>query len=554
MAIETSSSIIDDAPPRPFSIPIFRNVWAASMASNFGGLIQGVGAAWLMLSLGGTATEVALVQASVTLPIMVMSLLSGAIADNHDRRKIMLYAQSFMLVCSAALAFAAWREMLTPLSLLLFTFLIGCGTAMNGPAWQALVGDMVPRGTLPAAVAMNSMGFNIARSAGPAAGGVIVAAAGAFAAFAINALSYIPLIIVLALWRSPASQSNLPRENIGSAMLAGLRYVSASPAIIRVILRAALFGLGAAAVPALMPLVARHLVAGDATVFGILSGVFGVGAVAGALGTARLRRTQPAERLIRGAMLLVGAGTLIVALSRSMPPVMAGLFLAGMGWVAALSSFNVSVQMNAPRWVVGRALSLYQMGTFGAMAAGSWLAGSIAQHGSIAQSLFISAGIMAAGILLGFLYPIARDDALNLDPANRWHEPDLALAIEPRSGPVVVTVEYRIAEADQLAFLGIMAERRRIRRRDGALHWRLLRDLGDPEIWVEHYDVPSWTDYVRHNLRRTVADTDNFAAIRALHRGSWPPPIRRMLGREPGRQAVDPLPEREAMTDPARSS
>ncbi len=554
MTTETASPVADPAPPRPFSIPIFRNVWFASMASNFGGLVQGVGAAWLMLSLGGTATQVALVQASVTLPIMVMSLFAGAIADSHDRRSIMLYAQSFMLVCSALLAFAAWRGMLSPVSLLMFTFLIGCGTAMNGPAWQALVGDMVPRATLPAAVTMNSMGFNIARSVGPALGGIIVAVAGSFAAFAFNALSYIPLIAVLARWRAPQNGSNLPRETVGAAMLAGVRYVSASPAIMRVILRAALFGLGAAAVPSLLPLVSRHLVAGDATIFGLLSGTFGAGAVLGAYGASRLRRTQNAERLIRAAILLVAVGTAIVAASRILPVTMLGLFLAGMGWVAALSSFNVSVQMNAPRWVVGRALSLYQMGTFGAMAVGSWLAGAIAQHGSIALALYVATAIMAAGLIAALLFPVAPDEALNLDLSNHWHEPDLAVAIEPRSGPVVITVEYHIAEANQLAFLAAMNERRRIRRRDGARHWRLLRDLGDPELWVERYDVPSWTDYVRHNMRRTVADTDNFAAIRALHEGSWPPPIHRMLEREPGRQAVDPLPDREAMTDPARSS
>ena len=243
-------------PPSAFRHAIFRQVWVASLFSNFGALVQAVGAAWLMTTLSSSPQQVALVQASTTLPIMLLSLWAGAVADNHDRRLVMLGAQCFMLLVSITLAVCAWFGVLTPWLLLGFTFLIGCGGAFNNPAWQASVGDMVPRSVLPNAVALNSMGFNIARSVGPAIGGAIVAAAGAAAAFVLNAFTYVGLIVVLLRWRPERAPRRLPRERTGIAMSAGLRYVAMSPDLRLVMLRAALFGVAASAVPALMPLIA----------------------------------------------------------------------------------------------------------------------------------------------------------------------------------------------------------------------------------------------------------------------------------------------------------
>ena len=246
----------------PMRYPVFRSVWIASLVSNFGALIQSVGASWLMISIAQSADMVALVQASIALPIMLLSLVAGALADNRDRRVVMLGAQCFMLVVSVVLAACASAGWITPWLLLLFTFLIGCGAAFSAPAWQASVGDMVPRTELPGAVALNSLGFNIARSVGPAIGGAIVAAAGAAAAFAVNAASYVALIVVLARWRPVRAAEILPRESLGVAMAAGIRYVSMSPAIRTVLLRSAIFGTGASGLLALMPLVAKDLLGG----------------------------------------------------------------------------------------------------------------------------------------------------------------------------------------------------------------------------------------------------------------------------------------------------
>src|SRR4029453_5238906 len=281
----------------PFSYPVFRSIWIASLLSNFGSLIQSVGASWMMLSIAASPDMVALVQASTALPIMLLSLVAGAMADNMDRRRVMVFAQIFMLVVSVVLALCAWTGLVGPWTLLVFTFAIGCGAAFFAPAWQASVGDMVPRPEVPGAVALNSMGFNIARSVGPAIGGAIVAAAGAAAAFGVNAASYIALLIVLARWQRPPRTAALPSETLGIAMAAGIRYVAMSPPIRTVLLRAAVFGFGASSILALLPLVAKHLVAGGPLTYGLLLGAFGVGAVTGALGAARLRERLSTEAI-----------------------------------------------------------------------------------------------------------------------------------------------------------------------------------------------------------------------------------------------------------------
>lgn len=519
------------------------------MASNFGGLIQSVGASWMMTSLAASPQMIALVQASTTLPIMLLSLWAGAVADNLDRRRVMLAAQGFMLSVSVALAVCAWMGLLSPWLLLSFTFLIGCGTAINGPAWQASVGDMVPRSVLPSAVAFNSMGFNIARSVGPAIGGAIVAAAGAAAAFLTNAVSYIGLIAVLARWNPNYPPRTLPRETLGLAMAAGVRYVRMSPSLRTVLIRAALFGLAASAVPAMMPLVARDLVTGGPLTYGALLGAFGAGAVIGALSSVRLRRLWNPERLVRVAATALAAGAAIAAVSPVLPLTLAALVLAGAGWVSALSTFNVSVQMAAPRWVVARAVALYQMAAFGGMAAGSWLFGSIAESHGVSDALLAAAGVQMLSVLAGLRLPLRDIETANLAPRG-WETPDTEVPVEARSGPVVVTIDYRIAPQDVVAFLNVMNERRRIRRRDGAHHWALLRDLNDPALWIERYHVSTWLEYIRHNQRRTEADRANSEALLALHRGQEPPRVHRMIERQTGSLPVMRLPTPREMADP----
>jgi MFS family permease len=527
------------SPLSPLRHRIFLAIWIASLASNFGGLIQSVGAAWLMTSIGASADLVALVQASITLPIMLFSLMAGAIADNFDRRNLMLAAQIFLLVVSVALTLCTYFGLVTPWLLLAFTFLVGCGTAFNGPAWQSLVGEMVPRSDLAAAIALNSMGFNIARSVGPAIGGMIVATVGAFAAFATNAISAVGLIVVLMRWRPAIPPRTLPPESLRTAMAAGIRYVAMSPNLGVVLLRGAAFGLAAVAVQALMPLIARDLIHGGPLTYGFLLGAFGAGAIGGAFLIMPLRQALSLEALVRLSFASFAICAAVTGLSPVLPLTMAAMALGGASWAVAFSSFNATVQLSSPRWVVGRALALYQMATFGGMTFGSWLWGAAAERYGIADALLVSAVTLVAGAVLGLKFRLPELTTLNLDPLNRWIKPDIAVDIRPRSGPIVITIEYVIRPQDVVAFLSVMAERRRIRRRDGARHWTLLRDLEDPAVWVERYHSPTWVEYVRHNLRMTHADAGISERLQTLHQGPGQPRVHRMIERQTGGLIAD---------------
>ena len=500
--------------------------------SNLGGLIQAVGAGWLMTSLTSSHGMVALVQASNSLPIMVFSLVAGALADSFDRRRILIAAQGFMLAVSLALALTAWLGVLSPWGLLAFTFLIGSGVALYNPSWQASMGDIVPREDLSAAVSLNSMGFNLMRSVGPALGGALVALAGAAAAFAVNALSYLPTIWSLLRWQPERPPARLPREPLGQALGAGLRYVSMSPNLMRVMGRAALFGFAASSVLALLPTVAREILQGTALTYGMLLGFFGLGAIGGVAANSRLRARFANEKVVTLAFAGFGIGVAGLGLSSHLAFSGMALMLAGACWVLALSLFNVSVQLSTPRWVVGRALSFYQTSVFGGMAAGSWCWGMLADAQGPGQALLAASAMLLLGAAVGRWLPLAEFGALDLDPLGLFREPQLRLEVQGRSGPIMIMVDYQIAPGDTDAFLALMQVRRRIRIRDGARQWALLRDLEDPDTWTESYHVPTWVDYLRHNERRTKADLDSYEALLALHKGPGRPRVHRMIERQ----------------------
>lgn len=516
----------------PLSNTTFRDLWIANNISNLGGLIQGVGAAWMMTSISASENMVALVQASTTLPIMLFSILSGALADNFQRRQVILSAQLFMFIVSVLLAAFAYLGWIGPWTLLAFTFLLGCGTALNNPAWQASVGDMVPRQDVAGAVSLNSMGFNMTRSVGPALGGAIVAFGGAAAAFAANAASYLALIYALFRWQNSEKARTLPREDIGPAVAAGLRYVAMSPKLLKVFFRSFVFGLSSIAILALMPIVAKDLIQGGPLTYGLLLGAFGIGAIGGAFANGWLREKLTSENIVR--LSFAGFALSEAAMGATGNGIVSGLaaVVAGGCWVIALSLFNTIVQLSTPRWVVGRAVSFYQTASFGGMAAGSWLWGAVAESSDSATALSIAAIVTAVGVVIGFFLPMPVFEELDLDPLDRFREPDLNLEILPRSGPIAINIDYEIADQDVGEFLKLMVERRRIRIRDGAQAWALMRDLENPHIWTETYHTPTWVDYVRHNHRRTKADAMNFDQIRALHRGEGPPKVHRMIERQ----------------------
>ena len=536
----------------PFQSRTFLRIWSASLISNFGSLIQAVGASWLMTSLAPSAGYVALVQASTTLPIMLLALPSGAVADIWDRRLIMLIAQGVMLSVSVVLAVITFTGHISPWTLLTLTFLLGCGTALYGPAWQSSVGEQVPREHIPAAVALNTMSYNLARTAGPAVGGIIVATAGAPFAFVANAMTYVGLLIMLGMWKRPKTESHLPPETMLMAMSAGIRYSRLSPAIRAVLLRGFVLGVLGSAVWALMPLIARDLLGGGAKTYGVVFGTFGCGAVIGALGSSAARQRFRNESLVRVSTLVFGTNAAIAAFSPWLALTLFGFLIGGAAWVLILSTFNITIQLSSPRWVTGRALAVYQMFTFGGMAIGSWIWGEVAESHGLVITLAASALLLYASVLLGLRATLPETEGLNLAPSRGPVNIKPRVELGPESGRVITTVEYRVAVNDHAAFAQAMQEVRRIRRRDGARRWMLMQDMSEPEIWVERFHSPSWVEHLRRYHRFTVADQEIERRALAFHRGDSPPRIRHLLERPTGGYALpeSELGERAVVSDP----
>jgi MFS family permease len=514
----------------PLRHVVFRRIWLASLLSNLGLLIQAVGAAWAMIQMTSDADKVALVQTALMLPVMLISMPAGAIADMYDRRIVALVSLAISLSGATALTVLAWLGLVTPSILLALCFVVGSGMALFGPAWQASVSEQVPAETLPSAVALNGISYNIARSFGPAIGGIVVAAAGAVAAFAANALLYIPLLVVLFLWDRTSAPSRLPRERLNRAIVSGVRYIAHSPSIRIVLARTLVTGLIGGSVSALMPLVARDLLHGGVQTYGIMLGAFGMGAVIGALNIGQIRQRLSGESAIRACALSMGGAIAAVALSRQPVLTAAALVIAGAVWMLAVALFNIGVQLSAPRWVAGRSLAAFQASIAGGIAVGSWGWGRLTDIAGVETALLVSAGLMLASPLLGLWLGMPRVGARNED-AEVLEDPEVRLSLTGRSGPLVVEIEYRVAKDNARAFHNVMLDVQLSRQRNGAYGWSIARDIGDPELWTERYHCPTWLDYLRQRNRSTQSERALHQSAIAFHIGPDPVRIRRMLER-----------------------
>jgi MFS family permease len=521
----------DDEVGAPLRETLFRRVWLAGLISNFGSLIQGVGAAWAMTQMTQSADLVALVQTAVMLPVMLFSIPGGAVADMYDRRVVALVALGITFASSVGLTVLAWYGTLDPMSLLAFCFLIGSGMALFGPAWQSSVNEQVPTKMLPSAIALNSIAFNIARSFGPAIGGVIVAGAGAVAAFFANAVSYIPLIAVLYFWRRKREPSRLPPETLNRAIISGVRYIVHSPKIRTVMLRCTLTGALGGSIFALMPLLVRDVLGGDARTYGLMLGAFGIGAILGAFYVGNVRAKLGAEGAVRAALLSMGIGTVIAAQSRIPALTAVSFALAGGGWMMSMALFNISIQTGAPRWVSGRAVAGFRSSNSAGLALGSWAWGYLAVHIGIDQAMLVSGIAMIASPLMALWLRVPEVESVTEDMARSIADPEVRLALTPRSGPVVVEIEYRIDPEKAREFHGIMQEVQLNRQRNGAYGWSIARDITDPALWTERYHCPTWHDYLRQRSRPTDAERTLQRTATAMHMGPEPVRIRRMLER-----------------------
>ena len=514
----------------PLRYPVFRRMWSASLFTNFGLLIQGVGAAWAMTQLTTAADMVAFVQSAAMLPMMLFALPAGAIADMYDRRIVGMIALSIGFLGAATLTLCAWAGLLTPGLILLFSFIIGCGIALFGPSWQASVGEQVPPENVPEAIALNSISFNIARSFGPAIGGVIVASLGVAAAFLVNALFFIPMMVVLFFWKRQHEPSRLPPERLNRAVVSGIRYVFHAPAIRVVILRTILTGAIGCVLSALMPLIARDLLGGTAETFGLLLGAFGIGAVAGALNVASTRARFRSETIIRGCIGIMGLAILVVAVSRSLLLTGGALMIAGACWMIAITIFNIGVQTTAPRWVAGRALAAFQASIAGGVAVGSWGWGHVVELTGIETTLLIAGVATILSLLLGGVLRVPQPQTID-DMMAQLDTPEVNMALTGRSGPVVISVEYEVPRHRARAFHNTMQAVQLMRQRNGAYGWSISRDISQPELWTERFQFPTWNDYLRARARLTLADQGLIDDAFAFHVGKAPPRVARKLER-----------------------
>ncbi|MFC3320824.1 MFS transporter [Mesorhizobium newzealandense] len=511
----------EDSPPfaattlMPLQNPVFRSIWTATQISSLGWLVQSVAIGWLMATISASDLMVALVQAASTLPAFFLSILAGAIADSFSRRGVMLAGHCLIALASTTLALAVGLGFVSPWLILGLGFLAGCGFALNDPAWHASVGDILEKREIPAAVTLMSVGYNIVRSVGPALGGVILAFLGPLAAFALAALSdLVPLSAVLRTkWQ--VRSSPLPRERMATAIHDGMRFTAISSEIRVAIVRATLFGLSSISILALLPLLVRDQLAGGPLVYGVLLAGFGTGAFVAGISNGYLRRIATQERLVTLASVACATCCLLLAVTSSVTVAAIALAIGGAGWVVTWTGTDVCVQLASPRWVVGRTLSIYYALTYGGMAAGSWIWGAVAQNYSLTWALEGAAVALLLVAAAGKVLPIRLWEESDQGAAD-FIPPELALTLRPRSGPIVVKVEYSIPEPNIEAFLRCMRERRRVQTRAGARNWTLQRNLQNPTLWTETFRTPTWTDYLRLNHRLTLADREVAERLAAL--------------------------------------
>lgn len=512
----------------PLRQPLFRAFWIAVLASQIGTWMQNAGAAWLMTSLAASPALVALIQTATSLPTFLLGLPAGALADIVDRRRLLIATQSWMLVVAAALAGLTIAGVVTPALLLLLTFAIGVGVALTGPAWQATSPYLVPAHDLPGAVALNGVAVNVGRAVGPAAGGLLLAAAGAGAVFLTNAASFVGMIAVVVRWRPKVAKPALPAERLPGAMRAGLRYVRHSPPLRAVLVRTALFVLGASALFALLPLVARRELGLGSAGFGLLLAVLGVGAIGGAGLLPRLRSWAPPDLLVAVATALFSGSLVALALAHELAIAFPAMLAAGVAWISLMASLNVAAQTSSPRWVRARALGAYLLVFQGGLAIGSIIWGAVATAASVSTALLGAAAFLVAGLLAAPRFRLRSGGERDVT-SHQWPEPLVSAEPDHDRGPVLVTVEYRVDPDQAGEFVAAMRELGRTRRRDGAYRWGLFRDVADPERFVETFLVESWVEHLRQHRRGTVADRELLERIHGYHRGPRAPVVSHLL-------------------------
>ena len=497
----------------PLRNRIYRMLFIAQLISNIGLWMQTVGAQWFLVEHHSSATVVALVQTASLLPTLFLALPAGGLADLLDRRRLLIAVSTYTALAAVTTTILASTDVLTPTLLLAMTFLLGCGSALSSPAWQAIQPELVPKEQIPAASALGSVTVNGARAVGPAIGGLVVAAAGPAAVFAINAASFLAIIGALLWWRRPADEHRAEPERLGRSIVTGVHYTRSAPIVRRIMLRSALFAFPASALWALLPLASsRHLHFG-ASGYGLVLGVLGVGAVAGVALYPRLRRRMPANGVLALSAVAYALGVVAVAV---LPvwAVLPLLLVSGAAWIGTLTTLNASIQLSLAPWVRARGMSIYLLVFMGSQALGSYVWGLVASHVGLTEALSTSAALLVVTALSVRVLPLlAKTGTLPRGISTAWPTPTVVFEPEPDDGPVVVIKTYRVRADEVEQFEAAMAAVGRARQRTGGHSWSLYRHGQDDLLRVEQFTVRSWSEFERqHRDRWTESDHDLIAA------------------------------------------
>lgn len=520
-----------DSPWAPLSRPLFRAFWIVTIVSNVGSWMHEVGAGWLMATLSPSPVYVSLIQAASSLPVFLLALPAGALSDIIDRRRYLLVAQLYLVLVASALAIIVFVGTVTPNILVLMTFMMGIGSAMMMPAWAALTPEIVDRPILQPAIALNSMGMNVARALGPALAGIIIARVGTHAVFAINAVSFFGVVLFLYRWRRAPRPTRLPVERFSSAVRAGLRYARHAPSLHAAAIRGVGFFLFASVIWALLPLIAKDHVGGGPTTYGILVAAIGAGAVSGAIGLPSLRARLSRDALVAAAGAALAVSLAILANVHTMIWVVLIMFVIGMAWIVALSTLQVTAQLALPDWVRARGLSVFMTVFMGAMALGSVTWGQFTAATSLTTALTAAAAGLLLAIPLTWRWRLASVDTLDLSPSMHWPEPAVGSDVAMERGPVLITIHYDVVAEQVDRFLDTMQALRGERLRDGAYAWGLFENTETENRFVETFEVASWLEHLRQHDRVTESDRALQLQVRQLLKAGTTPVISHYVGR-----------------------
>jgi len=517
----------------PFRHASFTALWIATIVSNIGGWMYGTASGWLMTSLNPDPLVVALVQAAASLPMFLLAIPAGALADIIDLRKLLVGTEIAITLTSAAFALIVWLDLVTPGNLLLFTFLNGVIGAMQAPAWQAVVPQLVPAQSLQGAIAANSVGINISRAVGPALGGIVLARFSPSVPFWINAVSYLGMVAVLWCWRPPQrGRRHLPVEQFGSAIRTGFRHTRNNPHLKAAIIRGAAFFLFGTAYWALLPLIAREQIAGGPELYGFILAVMGASAIGGAFALRWLESKLGADWLVAAGTIGTAVAMALFGVARGPALALLASVIAGAAWTVAVATLNVSAQLALPDWVRGRGLAMFVTVFFGAMAGGSAIWGQVASTFGLDAAQFIAAAGAVAVIPLTWRWKLGTGAGVDQTPSMHWPEPIVTHDVERHEGPVLVTVEYQIDPRNREQFLAATEQLGYERRRNGAYGWGVFEDSASEGRMLETFLVESWVEHLRQHERVTQEDRVLQELVNKFQTAGSAPKVTHFIGRE----------------------